>query len=284
MRQYAYYRPLSLEEAWRLKKSTPEARFIAGGTDLMVKIKNREENPPALISLRSIPGLASIDINGGARIGAMTTISQILHDKELGQTYPVLVEAAQRLGSVQIRNVATVGGNLSNGSPSADMALPLLVLGAKLRLRHGAKIRTVPIGDFFTGPGESCLAPSEILTDILLEPSPKNVKAVFLKKGRVRMDLAIASLAMLVEMEGTRCLKVRIAAGSVAPVPLRLHNVERLLEGARLSRDLVAEAQSLASESLSPITDIRGTAEYRRHLAGVFVRRGLERILGERET
>lgn len=284
MRRYEYFKPRSYEEAFQLKKNTPEARFIAGGTDLMVKIKNLEENSSALISLRSIPGLASIDINGGARIGALTTISQILQDKELGGTYPLLVDAALRLGSVQIRNVATIGGNLCNCSPSADMALPLLVLGAKLRLRHGAKIRTVPIGDFFTGPGESCLAPSEILTDILLEPPAEKAKGVFLKKGRVKMDLALASLAMLVEMEGETCRKARIAAGAVAPVPIRLHSVESLLEGNTVSAELVTEAQRLAAESVRPITDIRTTEDYRRHLVGVFVKRGLEKILGGRET
>lgn len=284
MRPFEYFRPRSLEEAFLLKQNNPEARFIAGGTDLMVRIKNREEHPPALISLRCIPGLASIEVNGGARIGALATIHQIIQHKELGRAYPVLVEAARRLGSVQIRNAATIGGNLANASPSADMALPLLVLGAKLKLRQGEKNRTAPIGDFFKGPGESCLTPSEILTEICLEPPAAKAKGVFLKKGRVRMDLALASLAILVEMEGETCRKARIAAGAAAPVPLRLHRVESQLEGQLVSPELVTEAQRTASESVSPITDIRSTAEYRRHIIGVFLRRGLERILGEQET
>ncbi|MBA7648748.1 Nicotinate dehydrogenase FAD-subunit [subsurface metagenome] len=280
MRHFDYLRPKSLKEALQQKKTIAGAKFISGGTDLLVQIKNRELQPPALISLRSIPELATIEINGGARIGALATISDIIQHNELGLNYPVLVEAARRLGSVQIRNVATVGGNLCNCSPSADMALPLLVLEAKVRLRTAKAKREIQISEFFKGPGESCLSSDEILTDILLDPPHQKAKATFLKKGRVKMDLAIASLAVLLEMEGGKCRKARIAAGSVAPVPLRLYKVEDLLEGAALSKDLVSKAQQLASEIVSPITDVRATEEYRRQIVRVYVKRGLEKILG----
>lgn len=280
MRRFDYLRPKSLEEALQLKKTISGAKFISGGTDLMVQIKNRELQPPALISLRSIPELATIEVNGGTRIGALATISDIIQDTELCHNYPVLVEAAKKLGSVQIRNVATIGGNLCNCSPSADMALPLLVLEAKVRLQTARASRDIPLDEFFTGPGESCLAPYEILTEILLDLPPQNTKAMFLKKGRVKMDLAIASVAVLLEMEGERCRKARIAAGSVAPMPLRLYKVEALLEGTTISKKLLAEAQQLAMDSLSPITDIRATEEYRQQIVGVYVKRGLEKILG----
>jgi len=280
MRHFDYLRPKSLKEALQQKRTIAGAKFISGGTDLLVQIKNRELQPPALISLRSIPELATIEINGGARIGALATISDIIQHNELGLNYPVLVEAARRLGSVQIRNVATVGGNLCNCSPSADMALPLLVLEAKVRLRTAKARREIQISEFFKGPGESCLSSDEILTDIILDPPHQKAKATFLKKGRVKMDLAIASLAVLLEMEGGRCRKARIAAGSVAQMPLRLSKVETLLEGAALSKDLVSKAQQLAREIVSPITDIRATEEYRRQIVGVYVKRGLEKVLG----
>ena len=280
MRRFDYLRPKSLKEALQQKKTIAGSKFISGGTDILVQIKNRELQPPALISLRSIPELATIEINGGARIGALATISDIIQHNELGLNYPVLVEAARRLGSVQIRNVATVGGNLCNCSPSADMALPLLVLEAKVRLRTAKAKREIQISEFFKGPGESYLSSDEILTDILLDPPHQKAKATFLKKGRVKMDLAIASLAVLLEMEGGKCRKARIAAGSVAPVPLRLYKVEALLEGASLSKDLVSKAQKLAREIVSPITDIRATEQYRRQIVGVYVKRGLEKILG----
>lgn len=273
-----YFRPQSLEEAWQLKKRIPAAKFISGGTDLMVQIKKREIQPSALISLRSIPGLNTIEINRGARIGALTTITEIAEHPDLQRNYPILVEAAKSLGSVQIRNVATVGGNLCNCSPSADMALPLLVLEAKVRLQSPKGSRDVPLDEFFVGPGESCLAPSEILTDILLESPPENAKAMFLKKGRVKMDLAIVSAALLLEMEEKKCRKVRIAVGSVAPIPLRLYRVESLLEGTTVTRKQVNIAQRLTAEDVSPITDVRATEEYRRELIGVFIKRGLNHV------
>lgn len=283
MRHFEYFRPRSLEEALRLKEARPGSFFISGGTDLLVKIRNREISPEVLISLRSIPEAEAIEVNGGARIGALATISRLILDEKLGQSFPVLVEAARSLGSIQIRNAATIGGNLCNCSPCADMALPLLALEAKVRLQSLRGTREVPIKEFFVGPGESCLARDEILTDIILPPPQEKAKTVFMKKGRVKMDLALASVAMVLEIEGKMCHRARIAAGAVAPVPLRLTKVETLVEGAVLSETLVAQAQKLASECVSPISDIRASAEYRRQVVGVYVKRGLLTALGRQE-
>ena len=268
-----------MDEVWKLKQKFPSAKFIAGGTDLLVQIKNNDLLPPALISLRSIPELAGIEVNNGARIGAAVPISEILQHPGLKNSYSILGEAAQSMGSVQIRNVATMGGNLCNCSPCADMATVLLVLEAKIRLQTVRSSREVSINKFFLGPGISCLNSEEILTDILLEPPQPNTYTIFLKKGRVKMDLAIASIALLLHMEGKKCLQARLAAGSVAPVPLRLLDVEKLLEDAVITRNLIAEAQKLARESVAPISDVRSSAEYRRQIIGVYVQRGLEQIL-----
>lgn len=279
MSRYGYYQPESLDEAFRLKKTIPESLYISGGTDLMVRIKKRELRPRALISLRSIPNLSGIKNGKVIHIGAMTSISDLLKNSLLHEKYPVLIQSAKELGNIQIRNVATIGGNLCNGSPAADMAPPLLVLKAKVRLQSGQKGRDLPIEKFFLGPGETGLSPDEIMTDILLNPPEPNTHGVFLKKGRTRMDLAVASVAALIRTEGNRCLKARIAAGSVAPVPMRLSKVEAILEGASLSRELLTEAQQLAAKCVSPITDVRSTADYRRHLVGVLVKRALEKLL-----
>lgn len=279
MRRFEYYKPTSLEEAWELRAKIPDSLFISGGTDVLVSIKNDECRPKALISLRSIPGLTGIETGDAARIGALTTISDIIQHPELGRRYPVLKEAAQSLGSVQVRNVATIGGNLCNASPCADMALPLLVLEATARLQSPKEIREVPISEFFRGPAETCLSPHEIMTDILLEPPRKNMKTCFMKKGRVKMDLAVASVAVLLEMEGKRCRKARIAAGSVAPIPLRLHNAESVLEGSAISSRTVANARQLAEDEIVPITDIRSSEEYRRQITGILVKRVLEKAL-----
>ncbi len=279
MNRFSYHKPKTIEDALQLKNEKRGAVYIAGGTDVMVQIKNQELRPSALISLRNIPELAHIEVNGGARIGALTTITDIIQHPTLAQAFPVLVEAARRIGSVQIRNVATIGGNLCNCSPCADMALPLLVLEAKVRLRTSEKTREVPVEDFFKGPGESCLLSDEIMTDILLDAPDANTIAVFMKKGRVKMDLAVASVAVLLDMEGDLCRKVHIAAGSVAPVPRRLREVEEKLEGTILSEQIISEAQKISESSVVPITDIRSTEDYRREIVGVFVKRSLEKAL-----
>ncbi len=280
MSRIEYYKPRSLDEAWELKEKIPGARFIAGGTDMLVRIKNRELVPPALISLRSIPDLTGVEEEKAVRIGAMTTISDLIRHPVLADFYPVLVEAAGRLGNVQIRNVATIGGNLCNCSPCADTALPLLVLEARVRLQSIEKSREIPLHEFFVGPGESCLVSDEIMTAILLDPPSPGARAVSFKKGRVKMDLAVASLAGFLEMEDKTCRKARFAAGSVAPVPLRLYDVEALLERDPISKEILAEAQALADKSISPITDVRSTSDYRRQIVRVYVKRAVEKLLG----
>ena len=277
MRRFFYAKPQTIEDAIQLKQREKNSVYIAGGTDVMVQIKNREIQPSTLISLRNIPDLARIDVNGGARIGALATIADIIQHSTLGQAFPVLVEAARRMGSVQIRNVATIGGNLCNCSPCADMALPLLILDAKVQLQSSEARRKVPIEDFFRGPGESCLRTDEILTEILLGCSNVNAITVFKKKGRVRMDLAVTSVAVLLDMEGNLCRKARVAVGAVAPIPMRLRKVEGLLEGTKLEDSTIREAQKIAEASVVPITDIRSKEDYRRAIVGVFVKRCLER-------
>jgi len=283
MTGYAYLKPGSVAEAFRLREDMPEALFVAGGTDLMVKIKNREASPQALISLRSVAELKGIDTRGAVRIGAMTSISELIRNDSLHEKYPVLVEAARRLGSQQIRNVATVGGNLCNCSPCADMATPLMVLEARAVLQSPRDTREIPLSELFKQPGQTCMAADEILTQILIPAfnatrKGSEVRAIFFKKGRVKMDLAVASLSVLLQTEGNQVKKARLAAGSVAPVPLHLTRVEDLLEGNNLSSSLIAEACRLAEESVMPITDIRSTGEYRRHIVGVFAKRALETL------
>jgi CO/xanthine dehydrogenase FAD-binding subunit len=279
MRHTEYHRPRSLEEALRLRQASPDARYIAGGTDVMVQIRSRNAaRPSALVSLSSIPELRGITVDGGARIGATTPIHELTAHRALRERYPVLVEAVSRLGSPQIRNVATLGGNLCNASPCADSATPLLVLEARVRLCSAAGQRELPLERLFLGAGQTCLAPSELLTEILLPPPAPTARATFKKKGRVRMDLALASVSVLVELDGDICRRVRIAAGSVAPTPLRLTEVEVLLAGKPLSPELLDAAAALASRSVAPISDLRCSAEYRRQIVGVYVKRALEEL------
>jgi carbon-monoxide dehydrogenase medium subunit len=275
-----YHRPRSLGEALDLKAAVPGARVVAGGTDLMVRLRSGELAPGALISLRSIPELAGVREDGAVSIGAATTFTDLIADPTVARGWPVLVEAAGRVGSRQIRNVGTVGGNLANASPCADSAPPLLVHEARVRLESVRGRRELPLHELFAGPGATALAADEILTAVILPPPVPGARAAFLKKGRVKMDLAVASVAVLLVMEGELCRKARISAGSVGPTPLRLPEAEAALEGATLTPERVAEAAGIARRGVAPITDVRSTADYRRQVIGVFVKRAVSRLLG----
>ncbi len=192
--------------------------------------------------------------------------------------YPALIDSMRPFGSRQIRNMATLGGNLCNASPGADAAPPLLVYEATVELRDRNGTREMPLEDFFVGPGETALRPGEVMTAILLPPPHGDVRSVYLRKGRVKMDVATASVAALVEMDGGTCVRARLAAGAVAPVPKRLIATERQVAGFPLDDAVLERASAEAADEISPITDVRSTAEYRRHLTRVLVRRALERL------
>ncbi|MFC1849309.1 FAD binding domain-containing protein [candidate division CSSED10-310 bacterium] len=275
-----YFQPQSLPEVFQCKESYPDARYVGGGTDLLVKLRKGGLPPSALISLRSVSELSSVAIGETTRIGAMTTISELIRHPVLGHHYPVLIEAARNMACVQIRNVATIGGNLCNCSPCADMATPLLIYEARVRLRNSAGEREISLQEFFHGPGATSLAPAEILTGIVIPPPPPLARGIFMKKGRVKMDLAVASVSVLLALSGLECDRARLAAGSVAPVPLRLSPVESLLEGEKITPELLAEAQRVAADCVSPISDIRASEEYRRTIVGIYVKRAVAKIAG----
>ena len=278
---FDYHRPATLEELWPLREANPGGRIVAGGTDLMVRVAARVERPGVMLSLRGIATLSGIEAEGDkTRVGATTTIANLAADPLLTERYPVLVEAARCLGSPQIRNAATVGGNLCNASPCADTAPPLLVLEATARLRGPGGERDVPLVDFFRGPGETCMADDEILAALVLPAPAPGARGAFLKKRRVRMDLALASVALQLTMDGATCVDARVAAGSVAPVPLRMESVEQVLCGAAIDDGVLEQAAEAARQAVSPITDLRTTDEYRRHIIGVYVKRTVQRAAG----
>ncbi len=279
MSKIEYYKPDSLDEAWDIKKKFPKAEYIAGGTDILVQIKDKVKETSGLISLRSIPELNGITTSKGISIGAMTSITDLINHPAIQDTFPVLIEAAQSLGSTQIRNAATVGGNLCNSSPCANMAPPLLVLDAKIQLKGSSGERVIPLHDFFLGPGENCIKKEEILTAILLDAPSPDAKAVFFKKGRIKMDIAIASIAILLDMKGDTCSKARFAAGSVAPIPARLYKVEEILQNSTISKEKIEQVQKSVLESISPITDIRSSDDYRHQIIQVYVKRAFEKLL-----
>ncbi|MBW2454498.1 MAG: xanthine dehydrogenase family protein subunit M [Deltaproteobacteria bacterium] len=281
---YDYLRPTSAAEALALKSGAEDARYLAGGTDLLVKVKDGLVRPSALISLRNIAELRAIQETAtGLRIGALCPLSEVAAHRAVAEQLPLLPAAIARMASVQIRNSATLGGNLCNCSPCADTAPPLFVLEARAEILGAAGKREVAMADLMVGPGAVGLGADDLLTAIVVDRPPPGAQGIFLKKTRVSMDLALVNLAALLVLadDSETCTTVRLCAGSVGPTPLRLTKAEQALTGQRLTPELLAEARKLAAESVQPISDIRAGADYRRQITGVFVERALRTLLDQ---
>ena len=280
MKGFDYFQPGRLEEAYGLMETLgAEAGYIAGGTDILVRMKQKIIAPPALISLRRIEELARMGRDRGLLLGSMTPLRALEKSEEIAASHPCLSQAVGSLANPQIRNVATVGGNLCNAAPSADCAPPLMVLGATLTIGGPGGERTLPVEDFFEGPGRTVLRREEILTGIAIPERVPGTGSAFLKLGRVSQDIAVINAAALVIMEGGVCRTCRLAVGAVAPTPLRLRGVERLVEGRRPDPELLAEVERGVRGEVNPITDVRSTEEYRREVSGVLLRRALEQAV-----
>jgi carbon-monoxide dehydrogenase medium subunit len=270
MKRFDYYQPQSLKEAYSLmEKAAGSAKYIAGGTDILWRIRQKAVEPDALISLRAIEALRGISVNGGLSLGGMTLFREVERNPAIADKYQALTQAASLLANPQIRNVATVGGNLCNAAPSADSALPLLVMEAVLVLEGPGGAREVPIEHFFKGPGQTAMDKTEVLTQIKIPKGEPRTRSAFLKVGRLRQDIAVVNAAALVVMKGNLCAKCRIALGAVAPVPLRLKSVERLVEGQEIEPALLERAGEMAEKEVRPISDVRSTAAYRKAITRV---------------
>jgi carbon-monoxide dehydrogenase medium subunit len=276
MKRFEYYQPHTLDEAYDyMGRFQGGAKYIAGGTDVIIRLKQRAIKLDALVSLRGISCLSGIKANGELILGGMTLLRDIERNGHVKQHFPALHQAVWVLANPQVRNVATIGGNLCNAAPSADCAPPLLVMEATVRLEGPGGKREVSIEAFFRGPGATVLEPGEILTAITIPQLPSRTGTAFIKMGRVSQDIAKINAAALVVMEGDICVRCRLAAGAVAPVPLRLKGCERLMEGKRIDSSLLEEVAEAASKEVRPITDVRSTEQYRRQVTGVLVKRAL---------
>lgn len=269
-----------------LSRYGADAQVFAGGTDLFVKMKHRRMIPRRLINIKRIPNLNRIhhDERDGLRIGALTTIQAIEASSVIGKKFPALKQAAGVLGTTQIRNVGTIGGNLGNASPSAEFAPPLLTLGASIRCVGRGGERLIPLEEFFVSPGKTTLRQDELLTEVHVPNLPPGAAGIYLKHSLRKMDVAIACVAVLVSLDGDVCRDVRIALGAVGPRPFRAAKAEEMLQGKRLGggpdeSELLEEVARLASDESFPIDDFRGYAGYRRKLIGMLVGKGLERAI-----
>jgi CO/xanthine dehydrogenase FAD-binding subunit len=276
MKKFDYYMPESLKEAYGLMgKLRGTARYAAGGTDLLVRIKQNVIRPEALISLRHVEQLKGITLNGGLRLGSMTLFRDLERSPVIALGHPALWEAVRSLANPQVRNVATIGGNLCNAAPSADSAPALLVMGASVTLEGPGGARSIPLDEFFTGPGRSCMKPDEVLTEVRLPEPPGASGSAFLKIGRVTQDLAVVNAAAFLVMEKGKCRICRLAAGAVAPIPLRLKAAEKMVEGEEIGPELLDRVAEAVEQEVKPITDVRTTEAYRRKVSGVLVRRAI---------
>jgi len=258
------------------------ARVIAGGTDLLTALKERWERPAYVIGIGAIPGLAGITYEEGIglRIGAAATVRAVETSAVVRAKYPVLAYAASTLASIQIRNLATVAGNICRASPSADMPPALLVLDAAVVLAGPAGERVVPLAEFFTGPGRTVRQPNELLTEIRVPPPQPHSGAAYIKHSpRRAMDLAVVGVAAAVTRQDGLCCNVRIALGAVAATPRRAREAEMVLEGYEPTAARLEEAARVATTECSPISDVRGSADYRREMVRVHTGRALQQAL-----
>ena len=285
--EFEMFFPRSVEETCTLLlKYGKDAELLAGGTDLFVKMKQRRLVPRILINIKKIPALNQIhyDADEGLRIGALTTIQAIRDSDVISRKFRVLAQAAGVLGTPQIRNLGTLGGNLANASPSAEFAPPLLTLEASVRCVGPGGERLVPMNEFFVGPGKSVLSQGELITEVHVPASPLHAQAIYLKHSLRTMDVSMAGAAAFVLLDGGVCREVRIALGAVAPTPIRAGMAEATLRGKRLcgnsgDKELLEEVSRIASDESRPIDDLRGFASYRRKVVGMLVKQGLEQVI-----
>ena len=281
--RFDYLEPQTIEEAVSLlSKFNREAKVIAGGTDLLNLIRTKIIRPKYVVDIVRIPGLDHVTYNdaGTLSIGALATIRALEMSAQVKERHPVITQAAGQLGSVAIRNVGTVGGNLCHASPAADTAPALIALGARVKIAGPAGDRTTALEDFFTAPGRTVLARGEMLTEIQVPAIAPDTKGIYFKHAiRGASDLAIVGVAVVANFDGGRCRNLRVALGAVAPTPMRATGAERLLDGREPDHALIEIAARAAADESRPITDIRGSADYRREMVKVFVRAAIKSVL-----
>ncbi|HKM78227.1 MAG TPA: xanthine dehydrogenase family protein subunit M [Candidatus Bathyarchaeia archaeon] len=280
-----YSEPSTLKEAFSILSKVAGAKILAGGTDVIVSMREGKIAPTHIVNIKRISGLDKIgpSTGGGLGIGALATIGAVEASAIVRNAFPMVAEAAHQLGSLPVRNRATVGGNLCNSSPSADMAPPLIALGAIAKIAGPKGRRSVKLEDFFTGPGKTALSKTEILTEILIPNPPKGSFSAFLKHGpRQCMDIATVNAAILITMKGKLCRNTVLVLGAVAPIPMRAKKAEAEIHGKHIEDEVVRKVAEMAANECVPISDVRGSADYRREVVNVLVRRLFEKALGSK--
>lgn len=274
-------RPETLEVALKMLSGNPKLKIIAGGTDVLIRMHNGDLEDAELMSVRGIGGLDEISMleDGTISIGAMATFAQIFRNDIINRHLPVLAEAAVTVGGPQIRNMATIGGNVCNGAVSADSATTLFAYDAALKLVSLAGTRTVKIGEFYAGPGKVKLEPGEILTNFLIQPeSYRKTSGCYIKYSiRKAMDIAMLGVSAVCKVEGGKLSDVRIALGVAAPTPIRCSEAEAFAEGLEATPENLKEIGRLAVKASKARDSWRASKAYREHLIEILTVRALNK-------
>ena len=278
MQHFEYMAPGTIKEAIAALQGKGEATVLAGGTDILLGMKDRVRTPEVVVDIKRIPGFGELrfDPRTGLLIGPAVTMRQIERSSLVRRHYPAIAQGAEVVGSVQIRNRATLVGNTCNAAPSADTAPGLLVLGARVRIAGPRGRRSLLLENFFTGPGQTALRPGELVTGIQVPPpAPRTGSAYMRHTTRGAMDLAAAGVAVALTLAPRTgvCQDVRIALGAVAPTPRRARKAEQVLQDQSITPALIAAAAAAALEEAQPISDVRASAAYRRELTRVLTGR-----------
>lgn len=283
--KFDYVKPKSMDQVLGLLTNNRNGKYkvYAGGTDVIPKLKGRESaNPEVFIDLKGIPNLDYIDYDEekGLRIGALTTIRSVATSSIIREKFSILSQAAGRIASTQVQNRGTIAGNICSAVPSADSAPALLCLGALLMCVKKDGERAIGIDTFFKGPSETVLNTDELLKEIQIPPMPENSQGVYIKLSpRSRMDLAVVGVATALREEEGIVRQIKIGLGAVSPTPMRAREAENMLLNKKADHKLIVQAALKASEESKPISDHRASAEYRKIMVEVLVKRAVHQAL-----
>lgn len=275
---FEFFEPTTVQEVVDLVDGD-KARVLAGGVDLVLKMRLRQIVPDKVISLQKVPGLDYVegDRKTGLRFGALATLLQIEQSPIVMENWVLLHEAISKIVSVQTKTMGTAVGNLCVATPASDVAPPLFVLGAKVKIAGAKGERVIPIEDFFVNVGETVLEPHEIVTEISAPSLPAGTGSAFMKLSKTAEDIAKVNAAVTVSVADGKCKEARIALGSVAPTPIRVPRAEDAIKGEKFDEKTIAGAAEAAAEIVKPISDVRSTAEYRKEMVIVLVKGALEK-------
>jgi len=276
--KFNYLKPKSLDEALAYIKENPGTKLLAGGTDLMIVLRRNMEIVDHVLDIKDIPETKRFEYKAGEGlfIGASVTVNEISECDVVAEKYAAVKEAADSLASYQLRNRATLVGNLCNASPGADLASPLLVFDAVVHIAGPNGIREVALENFFTGVKRTVLVPGEIVIGVMLPDVKAGDTSVFLKQARIKgHDLGIAGVSIRRTGEGKLC----VGMTAVAPTPIRLRNLEESLQSKPFSAETAEWLNEEIKHHIKPISDIRSSAEYRLHVSGVLAQKGLMQLI-----